>query len=415
MARRFRLRLDQGFRPGTVTIERLALNVLPATEGWQDAAAVIGEGTGMPDQAVTLETGDIVGRGDLVIETNVGGVKTIWDTRVDVVAAGLGETLATGDSVRRPGLAIETNVGGVETVWEMHEDLAGSGPTDAHYRLTQDGIQFGNGLNGKVVPAGAQIRRGAVRRTLGATGAVAGKLIWRIGGQDVGTNIAPSSPGRDRDRFEDLARRAREAAKGRAGKLRSFEIERMLRAAGLGLEDVRVAPRRRPGLDGTDAPGSRTVLVLPVRDPKTTPRPATGALRDAVDAALAPARLLGERLHVSHPTYREVDVAAALAVEADADPDEIGAKAVEILRQRLWDILRTPDQAVPPWPAGRSVTVGEIEGLMAGIRQVVRVSDCRIGTDGTLSRVAIDLKDREIALARRIDVRVTRLIEGGEA
>ncbi|MEZ5875586.1 MAG: hypothetical protein R3D30_12445 [Hyphomicrobiales bacterium] len=373
---RFRIRLDQGFRPCNVTVERLALNVLPATEGWCDASAVIGEGTGLPDQTLDLETDDILKRDELVIETNAGGI---------------------------------------ETAWQPRDDLSASGPKDAHYRLTGDGIRFGNGLNGMTVPAGAQIRRGEVRRTAGAAGAVAHRLIWRVAGQDVGRNIAPSSAGRDRDRFEDLARRARAAAIGRTGKLRSAEIESMLRAAGFGLLGVRVMPRRRPGLDGTEAPGSRTVLILPVRDPSTPPGPASGALRDAVETALASARLLGERLHVSHPAYREVDVAAALVVEADADPQEIRAAAEEILRQRLWDVARTPDQTVAPWPAGRPVTVGEIEGLMAGIRQVMRVSDCRIGAPGTLARDAIELKDREIALARRIEVRVTRRIEGGEA
>jgi hypothetical protein len=373
---RFRVRLDQGFRAETVTLERVALNVLPATEGWDDPAAVIGEGTGLPDQTVELETDDIVGRGDLVIETNVAGV---------------------------------------ETAWILGEDLTGPGPEDAQFKLTETGIQFGNGLNGKVVPIGSQIRRGAVRRTRGAEGSVAAKLIWRIAGQTVGTNVTASSPGRDRDRFEDLARRAREVARGRIGRLNGPEIEKTLRAAGLGLADVRVVPLRRPGLDGTDAPGNRTILVLPVRDPRTQPRPAMGALRDAVETVLAPARLLGERLNVSHPTYREIDIAVDVDVESDAEPHGVQVKAETILRQRFWDVRRAPDQEVEPWPAGRAVTTGEIKDLMVDIPQVVRVPVCRISAGDAAPNETIKLKDREIALARRIDVRVTRLIEGGEA
>jgi len=329
----FRIRLDQGFRPGSITLNRFALNVL--------------------------------------------------------------------------------NVGGVKTVWSKVDELQNSGPADAHYRLTEKGIQFGNSINGMTVPCGVRIRRGAVRRTLGASGGVAAQMIWRVAGQDIGINVEPSSEGRDRDRFEDLVRQSRERAKKRNAKLKSIDIEKILLTAGLGLENVEVISQRRPGLDGIVVPGHRTILVVPGRDPHSPPKPMSNALYTAVQNVLAPARLLGERLHISTPVYFYINVDIELVLTIDTVSAQATTKAESLIRQRLWDVQRLPDQHIKPWPAGRSVTVGEIRDLLAGLPEVVRVSECRIGIGDTLSHEPIVLKDREICLADRVAIRVLHAVQGG--
>lgn len=371
-SRRFRLRLDQGFRPGKVTVNRIGLNVLPAREGWNDRGGVIGEGTGLPDQTVGVETEDIVDRDETLI--------------------------------------IEANIAGVETRWEWHDDLTESRPDQPHYRLTAEGIAFGNGVNGKIVPGGAQIRMGPVRRTCGAEGAVSAGLEWTIAGELYGTNIAASTAGRNRDGLMDLLARARQVSRARQGMLSADSLREFLLSAGLGLADVQVTARRRPGLDGRDAPGSRTVLILPQRDPETRPGPSRERLRDEVETVLAPLRLLGERLYVSPPGYVNLTVVLTLVVEADADAASLQTEAEAIVRARLWDMRGREDVDVDPWPAGRKVTVGEIEGLMAKkLEPVVRVPDCRIARAGEVpGREAIELGDREIALAQEVSVSVLR-------
>lgn len=371
-AKRFRLRLDRGFRPAPVTVTRLGLNVLPLREGRDDRETVIGEGTGLPDQRIKFFHDDIVDR-----ERSL-------------------KVFTGADS------------------WTLVPDLAASGPQDRHVRLTPDGLAFGNGLNGQVVPLGAQVRVGPLRRTFGCAGAVAKGLNWVVAGLSYGSNIAASSPGRDRDSLGDLARRARQVAKRRRAVLDSDVLQERLVGAGLGLARVQVSPRRRPGLEGSEAPGSRTVLIVPVRDPHQPPQTATEEMRDRVEAYLAPMRLLGERFYISHPLYVSVDVEVDLVVEADADPKAVVSQAEAAIRARLWDVPLGPDQQEPQWQAGRDVTVGEIEGMMAAIRPVLQVPGCRIAVAGaTLGRDDIALKDREIALARSVVVRAVRAIEGG--
>ncbi|MEP1497387.1 MAG: hypothetical protein ABJQ34_04660 [Paracoccaceae bacterium] len=368
-AKRFRLRLDRGFRPAPVTVTRLDLNVLPLREGRYDAEAVIGEGNGLPDQRIDFFHDDIVDR--------ERSLKVF--TRADA--------------------------------WTLVGDLERSGPQDRHVRLTPEGLAFGNGLNGQVVPLGAQVRVDPLRRTQGHAGAVAKGLSWVVAGQTYGSNIAASSLGRNRDSFGDLARRARQVAKRRRAVLGSDLLQERLMGAGLGLARVQVSPRRRPGLEGAEAPGSRTVIILPTRDPSQPPGPATEEMRDRVEAYLAPMRLLGERFYISHPLYVPVEVDVDLVVEADADRLAILAQAETAIRARLWDVPRVAGQQEAPWQAGRDVTIGEIEGMMAEIAQVVQVPGCRIARAGAaLGRDVIVLKDREIALAQSV---VVRVIEGG--
>ena len=333
---------------------------------------MIGEGTGLPDQRIDFFHDDIVDReGHLEVFTGADA-------------------------------------------WTLVLDLEGSGPQDRHVRLTPEGLAFGNGLNGQVVPLGMQVRVGPLRRTLGCAGAVAKGLNWVVAGLSYGSNIAASSPGRDRDSLGDLARRARQLAKRRSAVLGSVVLQERLMGAGLGLARVQVSPRRRPGLEGAEAPGSRTFLILPARDPRQPPGPATQQMRDRVEAHLAPMRLLGERFYISHPLYVPVDVDVDLVVEADADPQTVVSQAVAAIRARLWDVPRAPEQREAPWQAGRDVMVGEIEGMMAEIAQVVQVPGCRIAPAGApLGRDAIALKYREIALAQSVVVRAVRAMEGG--
>ena len=384
-ANRFRIRLDAGFRPATVTLVRVGLNVLPATEGQEVPDTVLADSTGLPDQVVELKTDDLVEHGHLVPPL---------------------------EAPARP-FTILTNDGETETKWTRVASLDLSGPDDAHFRVTPGGLLFGNGLNGRIPPAGNQIRHQPLRRTAGAEGAVAKNLDWRVSGVTYGRNLTPSTAGRNGDTLADLVSRARAVAKGRDGFLPSEALAIGLRLAALGLQRVDVTPRRRPGREDAVAHGSRTILVLPTRDADLPPRPADTALLARIEAEIAEGRLLGERLHVSPPMYREVDVAVALVVAADAEPRAVSADAERLLRQRLWDLARSPGQTVAPWPAGRPVTVGEIETLMGGLEPVIRVTDCRIAAAGApLARSPIALDDREIALARELAVTAVRNEEG---
>ena len=389
---RFRIRLDAGFRPGPVTLTRLGLNVLPATEGWDSPQGwdfedtELPDGTGLPDQLVPFRSDTLVEKGHL---------------------------LKPLDPDPRP-LKIVTFAGQDVRTWTQVSTFDLSGPHDAHYMRTAAGILFGNGLNGRLVPREAQIRHRPLRRSCGAEGAVTTGLNWRISGVVYGTNYTASTAGRDRDGLTELLHAARKVAVERTGRLRSDIIAEGLAAADLGLERIDVRPRARPGRSGLAVNGNRTVLILPKRDPTLAPPVPDGELSARTAALLEPGRLLGERLHVSPPRYRYIDVALDLLVEADAPLSTVQARAEDLLRQRLWDLPRQSEPVIDPWPPGRPVTVGEIQTLMTSLEAVIAVPDCKIAVAGEpLSDATIHLDDREIALARHVTITTRRNVEGG--
>jgi hypothetical protein len=117
-----------------------------------------------------------------------------------------------------------------------------------------------------------------------------------------------------------------------------------------------------PPLPGRAVCAARTLVV------RTLAGQAPQDHVDAVAAALAPRRALGERLSVVAP--RPVPVAvAATVVAAGGEATDIEARIAAALADRLSD--RADDgKRRDPWPPGRPVTAGEIEALIAGIAEV---------------------------------------------
>jgi hypothetical protein len=142
------------------------------------------------------------------------------------------------------------------------------------------------------------LRHRPLIRTSGAAGNVARGLCWTVAGAVWGENIAPGAGGRDRDRLGDLIGRARREAALREGALSAEGLAERAAAAGFGLGGLRVRAGYRPGAASNC---SRTVVAIPARAPDTPPRPPRPDIVERLTEALAPARLLGEHLHVSTP------------------------------------------------------------------------------------------------------------------
>jgi hypothetical protein len=386
-AKRFRIRLNAGFRPGPVTLTRIGFNVLPATEGWDSPGNIeIARGNGLPDQLVAFDTEGLVEAGHLKPPL----------------------------PPQPRQLVISTSLNGQLETWSRVESFASSDPLDRHYMITEKGLVFGNGLNGRTAPSGAQILHAPLRRTTGSQGAVSRGLRWRIAKVDFGENLTPSRGGRDRDQLSDLLTAARTVAASRSGNLRKETIRNHLLSADFGLEEVYVLARRRPGREDLELNGNRTVLVLPKRDPGRAPPAPDTVLVHRIAQSLETGRLLGERVHVSPPRYRWIDVSLTLTVEADSDLPKLETKARDLLARRLWDIPRRPDQEIKPWPPGRPVSTNELQSLMTAIPEVIAVPDCRIGVAGTsLSEAAIHLGTREIALLNDVSLTLMPAVEGG--
>lgn len=371
-----RLDLAAGL-PRRLLPTRLALNTIPVVQVEELPALKIGEGTGWPD-----------------LELNLG------DFAVPAPEEGF------------PALAVTSVRGAEEPVsWQAARDFSRSGPGDpifVHNRALGT-IRFGNGVNGRLAPAGAQFSRSPLHITLGEGGNLAAGAEWTLAGLRLsdgvafGRNLEPVAGGSDSWSDDDLLAELRRRARVRTAMLTD---EEMLTAArdlqGLGVAGAEVLARYWPALPDREVPGARTLLLRAARGIDTDNR-----WLDAAEAALAPRRVLGERLTVAAVEPVEVDVEAVLIVAAGSDRGRIETEARQAVGDRLAVTHRRSGQSIEPWPSGRPVTAAELETLLARVDGVVAVAAVRLARAGeAAAAVSLPLRRTEVAVAARVELRL---------
>ena len=180
-----------------------------------------------------------------------------------------------------------------------------------------------------------------------------------------------------------------------------------LRLPGFGVARAEVLVRYDTAFPRETVRGTRTLIVIPRRDPKTPPPPVPQAYLDAVEEKLAPQRLLGERLLVSGPVYAKIGMDIRVKTEPGADREKVGDCIKKLIGKRLTDLRHEGD--IEPWPLGRPVTAGEIKGLVASIPDVIAVPHCRLARVGTVpnsKEIALDPAEIAIAHPENIDLRI---------
>ena len=265
-------------RPPRVT--RIALNVLPVRQG-----AIVEQelhiATGLPDQVLRLQQ----------------------------------EGLRFGAGAEAVRVRVDQD--GALQEWSRTDRLDDSGPADQCYLLDPEraSITFGNGVNGRIPPAGAQI---LLDYSIcdGAAGNAMRNQQWRVHGYDgvYGVNPDPMQGGFDGNDRADQRREARRRTRDEHALVTATDLE----AAAIALPALEVARAWVPALPDT-APadhGTSTVVAMRARPGGVEPDevPETARWLAAVERALAPRLPLGRRLRLRAPAY--VPFRLALEVEA---------------------------------------------------------------------------------------------------
>lgn len=355
------LRLDTsgGFFPRAPKLARLALNVLPVRQIETSPKATLGYGTGQPDQTVPLDLGGLLAA---------------------------------------PKLRVMT----AEDEWGAVSDLAGSGPADRHYvaNTLANVLRFGNGINGRVVPPDAQIVVGPFARTQGAAGNLRKGMQWTVAGIPglFGGNPAAMTGGSDAWNRDTLIDALRTRAARRTVMLTDADMRAaVLALPGFAVGRVDIVSRFSPLLPGRDICAARTLVVYP-----DSTVPASDLYLDAVAQAIAPNRVLGERLAVIAATPVTINLVATILIDGSNEAATRAATEAR-LRARLGKL--SVDPAIAPWPLGRPVTVGEIEALIGGAKGVLAVITLTIASVGRPpGRTDIMLARAEVAVAGSIDL-----------
>jgi predicted phage baseplate assembly protein len=353
---------------------RLALNVLPLVQVETLLALKLGNAPGLPDLELPLGAG----------------------------------ALPEQKTARNPLKVLTLEPGG-QIEWTRVPDLARSAPADSHYLLDEarGTIRFGNGVNGRMPPAG-QIDRGALDVTAGARGNLAAGVAWSIAGLPSAAaswvNREPMTAGGDAWDRETLLAKLRRRSCKRLAMLTDAELrDAATGLQGVGLDRAEVLPRFLPTLPHRPVPGARTLLLHP-----TDGVQGGDGWVDAIERRLAPGRVLGERLSLAVAEPVTIAVAAELLIASGSDAPSIEEAVRKVLQARLSASRTSPK--IEPWPSGRPVTIGELEALVAGVDGVVAVPRLRVGGRGDRpEQVSVPLGRTEVAVAGAIHL--TRRVE----
>jgi hypothetical protein len=286
-------------RPPRVT--RIALNVLPVQQG-----AVVEQelhiATGLPDQVLRLQQ--------------------------EGLRFGAG-----ADPVR-----VRVDQDGALQEWRRVDRLDDSGPADQRYLLDHEraSITFGNGINGRMPPAGAQI---LLDYTVcdGVAGNAMRNQHWRVRGYDgdYGVNPDPMHGGRDGTDRAGQRREARRRTREEHALVTAADLE----AAAMALPALEVARAWVPAPPDTGRPdhGASTLVAMRARPGGIEPveAPETARWLAAVERALAPRLPLGRRLRLRAPAYAPFRVALEVEAQAGHRVDVVEAAIRTALQERL--------------------------------------------------------------------------------
>jgi hypothetical protein len=294
-------------------------------------------------------------------------------------------TIGTGNGEPHQQLALPKAAVSEETLalstngepWARRPDFDLSGRADSHFLLdaTRGRVTFGDGENGRRLPAGAKVTV-SYRATRAAEGNLPAGRVWKMADMtDIAevSNPVPALGGAAAETLEEAAARAVDSVEQPLRAVTLADYERLaLETPGVRLARAIPLANFDPAFPCYQATGVVTVIVLP-HLPRRRPFP-TPATRRAVALHLASRRLIGTRVIVTGPVYVEIAVRATVRSFPCTDPAEV--------RQRISSAL---DRFLHPlaWPLGRDVYRSEVLQVLdetPGVDHVLKLELIAAGT-----------------------------------
>jgi predicted phage baseplate assembly protein len=388
-------------RTGTLALDLTGLEL--------DVAALTLEfraphGLDMPPRIVRIEPNVLPITQDLRVAREVHVAEGMPDYGFDLDSPGL-EFEPGSDPV-----TVEVADDGALTSWTKCKRLSDFGRIDCVYELDPIAarITFGNGINGRMPPAGAKIYVSYVVCE-GKGGNMARNRKWVVPGVAGAFGVNPDAVagGEDPSSWLEQRREGRENLTQAHALISKADIEDAARALPL----LKVARTwMEPAQPGDRVTGTTRLIAMQARDGADDPSlvPETPRWLAAIRRVLAPRMALGVRLSVSGPAYVGFTLRANIEAKGRRDPAKVKETVLAELRRRLTLVSNEP--GAPERPFGLSVTRRDITSWIHALEDVSRVASLQIVlADGTVTdEVAvprhglprIDLSNSAIDLTR---------------
>lgn len=298
--------------------------------------------------------------------------------------------------VKQCSLAMYSYEDGGWQIWNLRSDFDSSGPGDRHFELdaTTGTVTFGNGRKGLAPPPGALFFARFLTTRADGGNIVAGTIgklqdsphnrAYLLKFDDVKGRLAVNNPiaAADGKAAETVGQAIGRAVVTLAKPQRAVTLEDFetlaLETPGTVVARVKAWANQHPSFPCIEAPGMVTLVILPkMPGPRPTP---SGAMRNAVASYLNRRRILGSRLEVVGPTYREVAVQAQVKTLAGASKTGVQQRVVDALNAFFDPLEGGPDGT--GWPFGRDVYRIEVMQVIENVQGVDYVASFALLADG---------------------------------
>jgi uncharacterized phage protein gp47/JayE len=423
-----RARLKEDGPPGSPTLNHIFANAVWASQRRTVTDAALGTGSGQENQVLVFTQIPVL-EGERIEVQEVAGLRANVEWRI-VAAEITGDPNAVAvleQQLAQEGSATDFVYGDIRLVrdrtkavsevwvrWYAQTNFYSAGPQDRVYVINRalGQVQFGDGVNGRILPAGALVEATFFQTGGGAAGNVAAGAITQMLGSVAGVqgaaNPEPAEGGSDGETLGAYSLRAPFTLRTRGRALSASDYETMAREASSAVGAAHALPAH--DTSGRPRPGWVTLHIIP-RSTDAQPRPSFG-LREEVRryiADRAPASVAAlNQLNVIGPNYQPVDVRVTVA---PFDPSEAGdlEQAVKTkLESFLHPLFGGPDGE--GWPPGRSVYLSDVARALTGIPDLDYVEELALYKNGALEQGVVTIGPDQMVAAGQIRVNVTAAV-----
>lgn len=364
----------------------VGINTVSVTQRAHVNDELLPNGTGAPDQVVTLSNRPIISKSVRLRVTTAEGETRQWQEIDDLLSAG--PEVQVSDLRQPPGAPQPANR-----------------PVEVFTVNPESGeIKFGDGLRGKRPPRNAKLRA-SYDYGVGSAGNVGPGSISSSPSLPAGLKV--SNPvrtwnGTEAEKVSEGEKQIARYLQHRDRLVNATDFETItLRTPGVAIGRVEVIPAFSPELTPSepgDAPGVVTLMLIPRYDPKQPDAPnADSIFLDTICNYLAPRRLVTTQLILRGPVYKPIWVSVGMNVVAGSAIAEVR----EAVKKSLLDFLsplrqsqaaqldnqaaflRTPEYAYMQkgWPLRKPVTARELLAVASRVPGVLLINDVFIAED----------------------------------
>jgi hypothetical protein len=425
-----RARLKEDGPPGEPTVNGLFTNAVWVTQRQTVVDAPLGASNGLPNQ-IFFFTQIPVLAGERIEVQELSGARANVEWRLVAMSVAKGdrnivrdlEEMLASESAQtdlvKGDLRLRRDrnkkVAEVWVRWYEQPHFFYSGKEDRHYVIDRSRglLFFGDGVKGKIPPAGSPSISRIHRAGGGLAGNVAARAISQILGPLPGVqsvvNPRSAEGGADGEAIEALSIRGPRTIRHRGRALTPSDYETLAHEASPAVAVARAIPTRNAA--GQSVAGWVTLLVIP-QSQEPRPRPSFGLrhqIRKYIEERAPAETAAASQIHVTGPDYLAVGVDATIAPIDSTEAGAVEARARQALEEFLHPLRGGPDRK--GWELGRDVFLSDIAAVLERVDGVDYVKEIDLLIDGMPQGESVRIADDRVVVAGTIRLK----LKGAEA